>query len=89
VATRRYTVHFKPSAARAFDRLPTDAKKRVAVAIDDLTTHPRPRGAVKLAGEEDLFRIRAGDYRVIYQIRDRELLVLVVRVGHRRDVYRR
>lgn len=86
--SRRYAITFKPSAGRAFDRLPADAKKRVAAVIDDLASDPRPRGVSKLAGETDLFRIRAGDYRVIYQIQDRELLVLVVRIGHRRDVYR-
>lgn len=83
-----YSIRFKPSAGRAFDRLPQDAKKRVSAAIDDLASDPRPRGVAKLSGEDDLFRIRAGDYRVVYSIRDRELLVLVVRIGHRRDVYR-
>lgn len=88
MTSRRYAITLKPSAGRAFDRLPADAKQRVAAAIDDLATDPRPRGVAKLAREDDLFRIRAGDYRVIYTIRDRELLILVVRIGHRREVYR-
>jgi mRNA interferase RelE/StbE len=55
-----------------------------------LETDPRPRGAIRLAGyaQERLWRIRVGDYRVLYEIRDEVLLVLVVRVGHRREVYR-
>ncbi|MDJ0899633.1 MAG: type II toxin-antitoxin system RelE/ParE family toxin [Xenococcus sp. MO_188.B8] len=56
--------------------------------IDALATEPRPEGVVKLKGEENLYRIRVGDYRVIYNVQDDRLLVLVVKVGHRGDVYR-
>jgi len=58
-------------------------------AIDDLEQNARPSGCVKLAGEPDLYRIRVGDYRIIYQVNDLKLTVLVLAIGHRRDVYRR
>ncbi|MBI4859577.1 MAG: type II toxin-antitoxin system RelE/ParE family toxin [Candidatus Riflebacteria bacterium] len=56
--------------------------------IDGLSQNPRPPGVKKLAGEEHLCRIRVGDHRVVHEIQDDRLLVLVVRIGHRRDVYR-
>ncbi len=61
---------------------------RIEVAIDALSTEPRPRGAVKLAGRDD-FRIRVGEYRIVYAVDDAERLVLVARIAHRREVYRR
>jgi len=60
----------------------------VTDAIRSLQAHPRPAGCKKLAGNADYYRIRVGDYRVLYEIRDRVLLVLVIKVGHRREVYR-
>jgi mRNA interferase RelE/StbE len=56
--------------------------------IDALAEDPRPQGIEKLSAEDNLYRIRSGDYRVIYEIRDAELLILVAKVGHRREVYR-
>lgn len=83
-----YRIEFAPTAKRQFDRLSRDLKERLRPHIDALAADPRPSGVRKLAGSEGLYRIRVGDYRVIYEVRDDELLVLVVRVGHRRDVYR-
>jgi len=83
-----YRIEVKPSAARALAKLPRPAQRRIARKIDALADGPRPEGAEKLKGANDLHSIRVGDYRVIYQIRDDVLLVLVVRIGHRRDVYR-
>lgn len=83
-----YAVSFTASAAkdmRAFDE-PT--RRRVAKAVDALSASPRPEGARKLKATEDIYRIRVGDYRILYQIADRQLLVLVVRVRHRKDAYR-
>ncbi len=57
-------------------------------AIDGLAIDPRPSGVVKLSGEENLYRVRAGDYRIVYSIQDAALLVLIVKVGDRKDVYR-
>jgi len=60
----------------------------VARKIDALADNPRPSGAEKLKGAKDLWRIRSGNYRIIYTIQDEALLVLVIRIGHRREVYR-
>ncbi len=56
--------------------------------MDGLAVNPRPKGVKKLSGLDDLYRIRVGDYRIVYQIHDDRLIVLVVRIGHRKDVYR-
>lgn len=63
-------------------------RERVNVAIDALAEDPRPRGATKLAGRDD-YRIRVGDYRVVYAVDDAARLVIVARIAHRREVYRR
>lgn len=84
----RYGIRFKPAAAKELAKLPKDVQRRLAPRIDGLAANPRPAGAEKLAGEE-AWRIRVGDYRVVYTIEDRVLLVLVIHVGNRREVYRR
>ena len=63
-------------------------RERFGAAIDALAADPRPHGAEKLAGRDD-FRIRVGDYRIVYAVDDTERLVLVARIAHRREVYRR
>ena len=83
-----YKIEFKPAALRSFSILPKPIQKQIAKKIDALANNPRPPGVKKLSGGESRFRIRSGDYRVVYEIRDNELLILVVRVGHRREVYR-
>lgn len=83
-----YEIHFAPSAAKQFRKLRRDIRPRVEAKIDSLAANPRPRGVEKLAGAENLYRVRAGDFRVVYEIHDKRLIVLVVRVGDRRDVYR-
>jgi mRNA interferase RelE/StbE len=83
-----YRIQIAPSALRQLRKLPQSTQDRIVRRVEGLAGDPRPRGSVKLQGEEDLYRIRVGDYRVIYQVRDEELIVLVVRVGHRREVYR-
>ena len=80
-----YRIDFVPRARHELAKLPKIAAERIACAIDDLAYEPRPHGCKKLVGQ-DAWRIRVGDYRVIYQIRDDRLLVLVVRIGHRRDI---
>lgn len=85
----RYRVLFKPSVEKALHRLPISVQIRIVAAVDGLQDNPRPPGAVKLTGEPDLWRIRVGDYRVIYSIDDERLIILVVRIAHRKDVYRR
>jgi len=85
---RMFKVIIKPSAEKQLDRLPASDRRRVVAALEDLRRDPRPPGCVKLTGEDDLWRIRVGVYRVVYQIRDVELTMLVVRIAHRKDVYR-
>jgi len=88
VSLRPYRVEFKPSAAKSVRKLDAGTQRRVIARAEALAENPRPPGAEKLEGMRDLYRIRVGDYRVIYQVADEVLLVLVVRVGHRGDVYR-
>jgi mRNA interferase RelE/StbE len=83
-----YRIEVKPSAADALTKIPQPYRRRVARKIDQLADNPRPRGARALEGRLSLFRIRVGDYRVIYQIQEAALLVLVVRIGSRGDIYR-
>ena len=64
-------------------------KRRIVKSLHGLEDNPRPPGCVKLQGNEELYRVRAGDYRIVYQIRDTVLLVLVVQIGHRGEIYRR
>lgn len=84
---KRYSIRFKPSAERELKDLSRKEQIRIAKRISDLADEPRPFGSKKLSGEENFYRIRSGDYRVIYQIQDRILLVLVVKIAHRREAY--
>ncbi|MGA6993964.1 MAG: type II toxin-antitoxin system RelE/ParE family toxin, partial [Candidatus Deferrimicrobiaceae bacterium] len=83
-----YEVVLKPSAARELRKLPKPIQKRIGKKIDELGENPRPPDAKALANAEGFLRVRAGDYRIIYAVKDRMLIVLVVRIGHRRDIYR-
>ena len=83
-----YRVEFAPSAARALGRLDRPEQRRLARRIDALAGEPRERGAEKLHGTDNRYRVRVGDFRIVYEIEDALLVVVVVRVGHRRDVYR-
>lgn len=83
-----YRIEIAPATARALRKLDPTALRRVQAAIELLATEPRPPEARKLAGGEGQWRVRTGDHRVIYEIHDGVLLVLVVAVGHRREFYR-
>ncbi|MBP8919692.1 MAG: type II toxin-antitoxin system RelE/ParE family toxin [Micropruina sp.] len=83
-----YRVEFAPSAVRQLRKLDRIAQRRVQAAIELLAGEPRPSGAKKLVGGDGEWRVRTGDYRIIYEIHAGILLVLVVAVGHRRDIYR-
>jgi mRNA interferase RelE/StbE len=82
-----YRIEFTKQAAKLFKKLSARDRQRLKPKIDALAQNPRPNGVVKLSGEDDLYRIRVGDHRVIYSIQDNRLLVLVVKIGHRRDIY--
>jgi mRNA interferase RelE/StbE len=82
-----YELEILPSAQRSLNRLDRPVRRRVATRIDALAEDPRPQGATKLVGSKH-WRIRIGDYRVVYDIKDAQLIVLVIEVGHRREIYR-
>lgn len=83
-----YSIAYRPSAAKALRKLDPQTAKKVLTAVSDLARQPRPPGSVRLVGGQGECRIRVGDYRVIYDISELELVILVLRIGHRRDVYR-
>ena len=82
-----YRVELARPAEKELDRLPGSIVQRVIEAVRALRNNPRPRGAVKLRGEEGAYRIRVGRYRVIYEVDDEHRLVLVSHVRHRKDAY--
>lgn len=83
-----YSVEFTPAAERQLAKLPSAARTLVAAVVVTLATNPRPRGCVKPAGTDDLWRVRVQQYRVIYQVIEKRLVVTVVKIGDRKDVYR-
>lgn len=83
-----YHIRFKKKAYKELLKLPSVMIKKVATAIDELAANPRPEGSKKLKGSnENLWRIRIGDYRVIYLIEDRVKVIEVRKIGHRKDIY--
>jgi mRNA interferase RelE/StbE len=83
-----YIIQFKPLALRQLEGLPRETQRRLSAKVEALRDDPFPSGCKKMAGIPDTWRIRAGDYRVVYQVHRGILLVLVLTVGHRKDVYR-
>jgi mRNA interferase RelE/StbE len=84
---KQYTVELKPLARGWLDKTDSDAKRRILQALVKLAESPRGPGIKKLTGANH-YRLRVGDYRIIFEIQDERVVVLVVRIGHRRDVYR-
>ena len=82
-----YSLEIKRSAAKELAQLPPKDRGRVAARIQALANDPRPVGAEKLSGQER-YRVRQGDFRILYEIEDQILRIMVVKIGHRRDVYR-
>jgi mRNA interferase RelE/StbE len=83
-----YRVEFLASAAKQLAKLDRQAQRRIAAAIDRLKEEPRAHGALKLRGSDDVWRLRVGTFRVLYQIEDQRMVVVIVRVSHRREAYR-
>jgi mRNA interferase RelE/StbE len=83
-----YEIRFGRFAERRFSKQNRQFREQIGLAISELATDPRPPGVKKLKGSDGLYRIRVGDYRIIYEIQDRLLVVLIVTVGHRRDIYK-
>lgn len=84
-----YRVEVSPAAARRLRKLDGPARRRIQAVLELLAADPRPAGAKKLVGGAGEWRVRTGDYRVVYDIDDGVLVILVLAVGHRRDVYQR
>jgi mRNA interferase RelE/StbE len=84
-----YQVLVTPKAQREIDGLEQKLRGQVLAKLTALGSNPRPSGCVKLAGEDDLWRVRVREFRILYEIQDKKLLVLVVKVDHRSEVYRR
>ena len=82
-----YRLFIKPSAAKEIEALTKKERIRVIHRIQDLSKNPRPPGCEKLSGQ-DKYRVRQGQYRIVYSVSDEELVICVVKVGHRKDVYR-
>ena len=82
-----YQVIVSPSAEKELERLPKKIIQRITEELDGLAENPRPLGCLKLQGEENSYRIRVGVYRVVYEIHAKKVLVLVVRIRHRKDAY--
>jgi len=83
-----YHIVLTPAAERERRKLPNDIRTRINQALLDLEVNPRPAGSTKLIGHKDRWRIRVGDYRVIYIIDDPAQQLTVLRIAHRREVYR-
>jgi len=82
-----YRLLIKPSAVNELEGIPRKDRKRVVTRMQGLSIQPRPPGCEKLTGH-NLFRVRQGDYRILYEVQDTDFVVTVFKIGHRRDVYR-
>jgi len=83
-----YRILIKPSAKKELEKLPKKDLQKIVVKIQNLSSDPRPAGSEKLS-DDDKFRIRQGNYRIVYSIEDFKLIVFVVKIGHRKDIYRK
>jgi mRNA interferase RelE/StbE len=85
---KTYEITWTKKALKALDDLDATMAQRILIDIHDLSNNPRPPGCVKMSGCADTWRIKTGKYRVLYNIKDRELTILIIDLGHRREVYR-
>ena len=83
----RYKLVFKKSVAKDLRNIPNKEVKRIVERINTLVNNPKPQGAIKLTGQER-YRVRQGIYRILYEIQDLELVITVVKVAHRKEVYK-
>ena len=83
-----YSIEFKPAALRQLRRISKENQKQIGQKIESLKQNPLPDGVKKLTGSNNLFRVRIGDYRIIYTIESEKFIVLIIAVGHRREIYR-
>jgi mRNA interferase RelE/StbE len=83
-----YQIEIKPSASKELEKLPRQIIPRIITAINELGKNPYPQGVRKLTGFEHTYRIRVGDYRILYHIYEKRLVIEIIRIRHRKDVYR-
>ena len=83
-----FNIQFKSSAAKEFRNLPQEIKNRVISKIDSLPSNPLPKEVKKLKGKNDFYRLRVGVYRIVYEIHQNEMIIIITRIRHRRDVYK-
>jgi len=84
-----YRIEYISSVKKTFRNLSHDAQRQVRADIDSLAENPRPHGCIKLEAEDGLWRIRSGDYRIVYEVNDSLRLVTIFRIRNRKDVYRK
>ena len=84
-----YNIEWRPSTKKDLKRISKAEVHRIIQSVESLSDQPRPPGSRKLSGSDSTYRIRIGNYRVIYEIHDEVILIEVVKVGHRKDVYRK
>ena len=87
MASQLYTVELKQSAQKELEKLPNSVIARIVAKLEGLEENPRPSGCKKLKGGDDEYRVRVGEYRIVYVIEDRKVIVTVTRIRHQRDVY--
>lgn len=83
-----YCIEVKRSAAKALQKIPKTDQKRIADKIDSLAQNPPNPDTTKIKGNNPFHKIRVGDYRIIYEIQEKVLMILIVKIGHRKDVYK-
>ena len=83
----KYEIFFRESVYKDFRKIPKKDLQKILSKIQNLSLDPRPSGSEKLTGQE-LFRIRQGNYRILYSIQDNQLTIWVIKVGHRKEIYR-
>lgn len=84
-----YKIEITASAEKSLKKIPKKDLGKVIEAIQVLAISPFPSGCRKLKGEEDVYRVRQGNYRIIYEVIDKKLIVLVLKIGHRKDIYKK
>jgi len=84
-----YKIEWKASAKKELKRLPKPTVGKILAAIDSLPLNLHPQGSKKIIGSEHTYRLRAGDYRILYSVYDNYLVIEIIRIGHRKDVYKK
>lgn len=84
----KYRVEINPSTEKALRKIEAKFAIKIRERIRSLEENPRHKGTIKLSGEENVYRTRVGDYRILYEIHDSKILILVINIGHRREVYK-